>query len=214
MIENLTIDTPTLSKRDKQKQRTAESILHAAKKLFAELGYENTTTRAIATEAGVGIGTVFAHYPDKARLLGETLRGEIDILVAHTLNTLDRQAGLIDQLMHMSTGLLSYYIENKNVSRELIKNATFQEGPEALAYNEQMGGFVSVIRDIISDAVANGELERRVRAPAMSMNYLAIHFLIVMNCLRQKEPHLHDHIARMRDLVDALFDGYRKPPQK
>jgi len=42
-----------LHKRDLQKKLTAQTILQAAKKLFAEQGFDSTTTRAIATEAGI-----------------------------------------------------------------------------------------------------------------------------------------------------------------
>ncbi|MDW7709875.1 MAG: TetR/AcrR family transcriptional regulator [Deferrisomatales bacterium] len=57
-------------------RRTA--ILHAAEELFAERGYDGTSTSAIAERAGVAHGTVFHHFRTKENLLlelAETLTG-------------------------------------------------------------------------------------------------------------------------------------------
>ncbi len=47
------------------KQETRRRILDAARKLFAENGLENTTTRAIALEAKIATGTLFNYFPNK-----------------------------------------------------------------------------------------------------------------------------------------------------
>ncbi len=197
------------NKRDLQKKLTAQAILQAAKKLFAEQGFDNTTTRAIATEAGVGIGTVFAHYPDKASLLGEALRGEIDKVVDQTRSLLAKEDTLEDKLVFLSAGLLRYYIDNHNLSRELIKNATFQGGPETQAYNDQMAGFIELVSHVISAAIADGTLSKNVRVPAMALNYMAIHFIFVWSCLRQDAPSLKDLLKQMQIQVESLLAGYQ-----
>jgi len=201
--------TSPIGKRDLQKKQTAQTILGAAKKLFAEQGFDKTTTRAIATKAGVGIGTVFAHYPDKASLLGEALRGEIDSVVEQTRSSLTTHDTLEDKLVFLSEGLLRYYSENHNLSRELIKNATFQGGAETRAYNDQMAGFIELVSDVISSAVAEGVLNKKVRVPAMALNYMAIHFLVVWACLRQDTPSLDELLKQMQIQVASLIAGYR-----
>lgn len=55
---------------------TAQRILDAAARLFAERGYAGTTTRAIAEAAGVNEVTLFRHFESKRgvlRALGERL---------------------------------------------------------------------------------------------------------------------------------------------
>jgi AcrR family transcriptional regulator len=58
------------------KQRTREKILAAARRLFAERGYEGATIRDIAKAAGMSTGAVFASFADKADLFGEILEAE------------------------------------------------------------------------------------------------------------------------------------------
>jgi len=50
---------------------TKKRILDAAQKLFARKGYEGTTTRELAHEAGVAEGTIFRHFPNKKAILVE-----------------------------------------------------------------------------------------------------------------------------------------------
>lgn len=59
---------PRPLRRDAQRNRAL--ILQAGKKLFAEHGIE-TSLDDIAAVAGVGVGTVYRHYPNKDALLDE-----------------------------------------------------------------------------------------------------------------------------------------------
>jgi AcrR family transcriptional regulator len=47
------------------KQATRQRILDTARKLFASKGFENTSTRDLASAAGIGAGTLFNYFPTK-----------------------------------------------------------------------------------------------------------------------------------------------------
>jgi AcrR family transcriptional regulator len=59
------------------KAETRQRIIEAASELFATNGWENTTTRGIATEAGIATGTLFNYFESKeaivAALMSEAL---------------------------------------------------------------------------------------------------------------------------------------------
>jgi AcrR family transcriptional regulator len=55
-----------------------EDILRAARKLFAERGYQEATMRAIAAEAGVDAALVVHFFGNKATLLGEAIDWPFD----------------------------------------------------------------------------------------------------------------------------------------
>ena len=60
---------------------TQTRILKAAQKLFARRGYDGTTTRDLAQEAGVAEGTLFRHFENKKAILIEVAtQGWIEIL--------------------------------------------------------------------------------------------------------------------------------------
>ena len=55
-------------RRQQQAAATRRAILEAAQRLFDELGYPATTMEAIAAAAGVGKGTLFRRFGDRAGL--------------------------------------------------------------------------------------------------------------------------------------------------
>lgn len=59
-----------------------ERILAAAEEVFGELGAQ-ASTEEVARRAGVGVATVFRHFPTKADLVEATLVRHFDDLVAH-----------------------------------------------------------------------------------------------------------------------------------
>ncbi len=60
---------------------TRSRILQAAQKLFAHQGYDGTTTRDLATAAGVAEGTLFRHFANKKAILIElATQGWVEIL--------------------------------------------------------------------------------------------------------------------------------------
>lgn len=53
------------------------ALLHAAKAVFAETGID-APVRDIARRAGVGVGTVYRHFPQRADLIAAVFHQEID----------------------------------------------------------------------------------------------------------------------------------------
>ncbi len=75
----------TLTEPDKPLRRDAERnrqrILDAARELFAEHGL-GVTLNDIAHHAGVGVGTVYRRFPDKAQLIEELFEQRLEDLVS------------------------------------------------------------------------------------------------------------------------------------
>lgn len=65
--------TPPLNQRQIAKAKTQERIRTVATALFAEVGYEKATVRAIAKKAGMSTGAVFANWADKESLWTELM---------------------------------------------------------------------------------------------------------------------------------------------
>jgi AcrR family transcriptional regulator len=59
-------------------ERTREQIVSAALRLFREQGYQGTTMRAVAAEAGMSVGSAYYYFSSKEELL----QGFYDQLVA------------------------------------------------------------------------------------------------------------------------------------
>jgi len=70
---------PTLIERPKRAdaRRNYEKVLAAAREAFAE-GGESTALEEIARRAGVGIGTLYRHFPNRQALLEALYVGEVE----------------------------------------------------------------------------------------------------------------------------------------
>ena len=55
-----------------------QAVLGAARELFAELGFERTTMRAVAARAGVDPALIYHYFGDKDGLLLAALRPPVD----------------------------------------------------------------------------------------------------------------------------------------
>ena len=58
-------------------RRNVDALLETAKRVFAASGVD-APVREIADKAGVGIGTVYRHFPQRADLIAAVFRHEID----------------------------------------------------------------------------------------------------------------------------------------
>lgn len=83
-----------MTKRQAQKEATRRRVLDAARELFDEIGYEETTLRAVAERAHISVGSVFTSFESKGELLSqvmqdrlETLYAELDRMLPHIRGT-------------------------------------------------------------------------------------------------------------------------------
>lgn len=90
-------DVPT--SRAQQRQDTQDRILAAARRLFAESGYDRTTIRAVASAANVDPGLVMHYYRSKERLFAEATHARRVPLPG---GTPDDVAGQLLDMLHQS----------------------------------------------------------------------------------------------------------------
>ena len=116
-------------------------ILRAAKKLFAENGYENTSVRNIVEEAHTSMGNLYYHFPNKQTILKVICKEYVNILREQIKRThdlafrpevgfaLDFRIGYITTLEHSKTShvfssaqnipeIHQYSLENKKLRLE------------------------------------------------------------------------------------------------
>lgn len=78
--------------KQKRSIATREKILAAGKTLFSRDGYHATSSKKIAREAGIAVGSFYNYFPDKKRLLMEIHRehvGRVHAMVSDALHSAD-----------------------------------------------------------------------------------------------------------------------------
>src|ERR1700679_4332944 len=75
--------------RERNKAERRRRVLEAARAVFLEHGYEDATTREIATRAGVAVGTVFVYARDKRDLLMTIVNDDLEAVTEASFANLD-----------------------------------------------------------------------------------------------------------------------------
>lgn len=65
-------------------------MLEAARRLFAQKGYDRTTFQEVAAGAGVSVATVFNYFPSKEELVVALLRPDLDRVLARGQRVIER----------------------------------------------------------------------------------------------------------------------------
>jgi len=171
--------TPPKKTRQQKKEETRELILKKAKQLFLERGYEKTTTRDIAKEAGIAAGTAFAHFPDKISLLRATMYKDTVDSATRAVQTMPEGASAIELMMHFGVNYFKRFLETPELSKVLIKEFVFMKGSKWDQMEIQLAAYNTFIQSLLENAQKNEELH-----PASDCSILAEGYIFLNSFLR------------------------------
>jgi AcrR family transcriptional regulator len=137
-----------------------EEILDAATELFAEHGYSDAVTQALAERLGVGKGTLYRHFPSKRDLflacvdrVMRRLREHVDGLTQAIVDPLDRIAAAVRSFLEFFEDHPKY-VELLVQERALFKDRT---RPTYVAHREvNAARWHEVYRGLIAEGRVRG----------------------------------------------------------
>lgn len=114
--------TPTESRHSmaQRKQRTRAAILAAAADLFGRQGYEASTMQEIATQADVGLGTVYGYFPSKEDVLRIALEARRQQAVQQSTEALRQTRGAVERACLILRHLWEFLDEHRALSLALL----------------------------------------------------------------------------------------------
>lgn len=104
-----------------------KSVLQASLKLFAEKGFNETTTSDIAKLAGVAEGTVYKHFNNKKNILNSILTPFIKGVIPRAANEFSEELksnefdNLHDFLSYIVRDRLTFAVENQFIAKIFIQ---------------------------------------------------------------------------------------------
>ncbi len=106
-------------------RRNYERLLEAARKVFADQG-GGASMEAIARQAGVGVGTLYRHFPKRVAVVEALFRDDVEVLVS----TAERDAGLDpwDALARWLHAYVDYSRTKRTLLNEL--HEAFDKNPD------------------------------------------------------------------------------------
>ena len=147
------------SARATQKQGTRRKVLEAARDLFNEIGYDETTIRAIAERAGVSVGSVFTTFASKSDVLSQVMEDRVDALYSELERVARHLRGSVADRIS-SVFAIHYDFECRRVKLFLAHiAASFSPTLEAttIPYGRNTR-FKTMLIDLMAEAVERGEV--------------------------------------------------------
>ena len=197
--------------RDQKRLDTHARIRQAARALLESHGLAATTFRAVASQAGVAVGTVHNYAGDKASLVVSLFVEDLQAVIDQRAATLPR-GPLLSQMNHYFTGFLELYVAHPALARTYVKESVF-------APDEAFSLYLQVTMDLLirlTDLIRrSGELRAEVEPALAARLCFDTYIGTVVELLRQEDPGLdqasRDLEARLADVL-AVMRPLGSPP--
>ena len=181
-----------------RRAQTRGCLINAARHLFAEQGYADTSTEAILSGAGVTRGAMYHHFRNKAELF----EAVCDLLSQEAMAAIEHAvAGQPGSLATLKAGSLAWvdFMIRKDVQRILVIEAPTVLGLSRWQALDGRYSFI-LLRAGVEEAMASGTLHFTGSAEGLAQLLNG-----AMNTLVLHSPSDDDHQRLRQDLL-ALFD--------
>jgi AcrR family transcriptional regulator len=125
-------------------QRNRDKVLAAATEAFAEEG-GNVALETIAARAGVGIGTLYRHFPNRDALVAAAYRHEVNELCATAQGFLESRRA--DEALRAWAERFADYIATKRAMGNALRAAASSDSPLFAETREQILGALHLLLD-------------------------------------------------------------------
>ena len=174
--------------------RNRERLLQAAAAVFSS-GGPDASLEAVAKRAGVGIGTLYRHFPTREALFEAVYRHEVD-QIGELAERLAKEEAPVDALRHWLHANVRLVATKKGMLAALALAATGR--PELYAYS--FDRLTKAVGSLLRRAIKAGEVRPDIKPEEL------LRALVGM-CYMHDKPGWQNSVLH---LVDIFVDGLRK----
>jgi AcrR family transcriptional regulator len=176
--------------------RNRERVLEAAKAVFSAGGPE-ASLEAVARHAGVGIGTLYRHFPTREALFEAVYRREVEQLV-ELAGQLKADTEPVEALRRWMRANVEFVATKKGMSAALALVAHGSSDLSTLMFDR----LTRAVGDLLQRAVAAGEIRADIGPEDVVRTLFGM-------CYTHDKPGWQANVLR---LVDVFIDGLRRHP--
>jgi AcrR family transcriptional regulator len=165
--------------RAENREQKRARILAAARALFAEKGFEATTTREIAARARIASGTLFLYAETKADVVMLLFEDAIGAVLDAALSTLPAAAGLTAQLTHLYGAFIGLYATDPGLARIFVRELLWIEGPSRQRRQALEGRLFGAIAALVRAEIERGRLSADTDPGFFAMTSFSLYFTAI-----------------------------------
>ena len=199
---------PPAAKADDTRKR----ILHAARQVFSERGYDGATFQAIALRADLTRPAINHYFSSKRVLYREVVNQTNKLVVMASIERAERETTLMGRLTAFISAAVLANSENPSASAFLVTNVLeSQRHPEL---NTTENDAVRISREflmrVVNDAIGRGEIAADIDASAL------VETLLVVLCgvgFYAGYVQNYEEMLAVTDVLRQLLEGALWRPQ-
>jgi AcrR family transcriptional regulator len=175
-------------------RRNRQRLLDAALQVYAERGADDASLDEIARRAGVGIGTLYRHFPTRQALLEAVYRDQVEELCA-VARELHDEAPPQQALERWLRALMAFATTKKNLSSSLMS------GPNK---SEVATSCSAMVREAATRLLADAQAAGQVRGDVDAIDLLRMSHALA---IAADQPYSHPDQGER--LMSVLLAGLR-----
>lgn len=197
---------PKGKRREQQKAETRVLILNSAKTLFETLPYERVTVRGLATHAGIGLGTIYKHFPNKLSILAAAFSEDLKFLYREAMATVPKDQSFQNQFIHISRHFYNYYTTHYDLSWTYLSRVFFFDREwldQIVAFDD---AYLQKIAELIRAAQDRGEISASKNSRTLALTLMSHYLFVLTNSfLREKIKDPNQMVTLLETLVEQTL---------
>jgi AcrR family transcriptional regulator len=195
-------DIASMGLRERKKLIRLQRIVAAARDLFINKGFSNSTIQDIAAEADVGLGTLYLYAKSKEDLLVMVFKDDILRMIETSYASIPADAPLLEQLMVFFDVHIRYHAHDQVLSRTVLKELSFsttEQRRQDIAQITQ--STYSKLMKLIERARRDKRISKEMYTGTMAWSAFALYYHLLQGFLCG----FHTEDEFRKNLHNALF---------
>ena len=199
---------PAPKPRATQKEATRSRILEVARAHFERDGFEASSFRAIAEDAGVAVGTVALHFEDKKGLLHAALYDDLERAIELCLSRGTR-GSLVKRLTDIMEPAYEYYARRPRLSRTLLESSLFAASPWKERFTGQVGRVHVRLVAVAEAARSRGEIASDADVTVFAAAVFSFYYMALIGWAQGQ---VATPLTLFRAMLEQHVRGVRRAP--
>lgn len=147
----------TLSRKEQEYQTRREYILNAAREIFSQKGFAETTMEEIAERAEFGKGTIYNYFPSKQDLFFTLIEDGVNAIIQLTTSVANKDITPVEKIEQLFREQLRHFQENVGLFRIVhLENKCL----EFKQIHKKTSQVRDIVLKIIEEGMAKGYLKK------------------------------------------------------
>jgi AcrR family transcriptional regulator len=206
----LGIDSERFGLREQNKVDKLQRIYLAARRQFAEVGYDATTLRDVAKEARVALGTLSSYAESKSELVLLVFNATMPPVFDKCREQGVYDGSLLDTLTDYLRPAYTAYAEEPGLFRVLLRENVFHTtSSHAREFHRIRAETLHDLRKLIDQARENGEIRPYMDADLTARTIFFLLFASVRIWISTDQPKVETGLTELKSMIALLLDGLR-----